>query len=145
MKFFDEFIKGHELKLPRKTEENSDTFIDWTDYNYPSFYALIHYKPAEVKEKDKLAFIDVLSLEFVPRFDFYIHFLRRVFDNIDLCILKRLDKMGWFNCRSDSSLYGNTNCILCFLQGLLRDCDGQRILDILQIRRDFHNCCWLIH
>ena len=59
MKFFDEILRKHELKLPRKTEENSDTYVDWTDYNYPSFYPLIHYNPANIKDLEKQKFVDV--------------------------------------------------------------------------------------
>ena len=59
MKFFDEIILKYERKLPRKTEENADVYIDWTDFNFPSFYPLIHYNPPELKQKDAQDFVSV--------------------------------------------------------------------------------------
>ena len=33
MKFFEEIVVKYERKIPRKTEDNSENYIDWTDFN----------------------------------------------------------------------------------------------------------------
>ena len=59
MKFFEEIVIKYERKVPRKTEDTTENYIEWTDYNYPSFYPIIHYKPSEVQEKEKQDFVSV--------------------------------------------------------------------------------------
>ena len=86
MNFLDEIIKKYELKVPRRSEENADTYIEWTDYNYPSFFPLIHYNPDEIRDKEKSHFVDVWSSESVPGTHPHLRFLPRLPSDVSLCV-----------------------------------------------------------
>ena len=79
MKFFEEIVIKYERKIPRKTEDTTEAYIEWTDYNYPSFYPIIHYKPSEVQEKEKQDFVSVNLLESLLGSYSHNHFLHRFF------------------------------------------------------------------
>lgn len=59
MKFLNQIIVENELKVPRKGQNGDKEGVDWTDFNYPEFYPIIRYKPAEIKELEKKEFVDV--------------------------------------------------------------------------------------
>jgi hypothetical protein len=60
MKFLDEIITKHEKRVPKKTDENDKGYVDWNDFNFPSFYPLVHYNPAEVEGSEKQSFVTVV-------------------------------------------------------------------------------------
>ena len=136
MKFFDEIVKKYELKIPRRNEENADSYIDWNDYNYPSFFPLIHYNPDEIRDKEKTYFVDVPSSEPVPGTHSRICLLLRLPSDLDICVHGGLDQMGRVVGGSRAPVHGPSNRFFRFLQRLLWRSYGQRLLDVLQVQRN---------
>ena len=60
MKFFAELVSKHEKRGPRRTEDNEKDFIDWTDFNYPAFFPVVHYKPSEIRGSEARDFVAVI-------------------------------------------------------------------------------------
>jgi len=84
MKFLDEIISKNEKRVPKKTDESDKHFVDWNDFNFPSFYPLVHYNPTEVEDKDKQSFVSVSLIDVNVCFDYDCCLLSGVYNHCHL-------------------------------------------------------------
>ncbi len=131
MEFLNEIIKKHEKPIPKKTDDGDQKQVDWIDFNFPEFYPLIHYNPAEIKDKEKQDFVSVCLLVADDGPDNDDRLLRSFLRYSDNGIPERLEQMDWPRRSFDSSADGLADSPLCFLQRVLRDCNGERVLCVL--------------
>lgn len=75
MKFIEDNIKGYDKEPPKKDEWLEErSYVEWQEYNYPSFAPLIYYNK-EKCVKDRKKFMTLLEISLYFSLLFYLVFI----------------------------------------------------------------------